>query len=528
MPKRTRSEDEEKVAATLYERWNSDMLLSISELLLDSSTEAVVSAVASEMTISRCNPHPRSRRAVSYSAREFEEGRVYGCGLQGCAGWIRRLCSYRYYHDLDIVNCSPTLLFQIIEKARGSCSILIRDYALDRPAMFKRMREQEPELVGVSDKALKGMFLKSLHGGDHTNYFPSIGLLPDHKPIQLLVEWEKTLRKVMKRLMKHDDFKHLAKQIKKMKDKPNKVGTFTSWVWQREENKIILALNNYLQEKEKLKPGVLVFDGIMVERQEGSPPSAVLDVAILRRMEEFVQKTTGLKVQFIEKPLTPSLADWDRFWGEKALHKIKTDQGKQLYLLARVGQTQGYKRQGDWLMKPHDTIPGVFHQAEESTDFINRVLKPYHLYRGASMKYLQEWFSSVDHPKFELLTKAKMNTTVISFLNGYLDLESLNFHPWTDVENPPLTDHFFEKELDLSIGMNAPTPLWDNLLATQIGGRPTCHKCEKGAAYIQGEVLACEHHRSEEAKLAPLSMFDMLEFLLVVCFTLWAGTTTGR
>jgi hypothetical protein len=314
-------------------------------------------------------------------------------------------------------------------------------------------------------------------------------LLPDHKPISLLVKWEKTIRKAMKKLMKHKDYKKMVKHIQKMKDKPNKVGTFTSWVWQKDENKIILALSDYLREKEGLTPGVLVFDGIMVERPVPYP--AMLDEAVLRRSEAFIEEELGLVVRFTEKALTPTPEDWDRYWGERALQKIKTTEAQQLYLLARECQLQGFKRQDGWVMKPHETIPGAFCRAEEDIEFINRVLKPYHLYRGASMKRLQQWFNSVDHPKSELLTPAKMNTSVISFLNGYLDLDSLSFEVWDNVHTPPLTDHFFEKELDLSAAMGAPTPLWDSLLETQLGSISKCSKCGSTADVTANKHLFC-------------------------------------
>jgi hypothetical protein len=217
MPKRKRQE-EKPIAAILYERWDYDKLQHINELVLDSRTEYTVTAVATEMKIS-----PLSRRSVSYTSREFKEGRVYGTGLQGCSGWIRRLCSFRYYHDLDMVNSAPNLLYQIIEKAGFSCPLL-REYAVGRSDVFMRLRKEEPELASVSDKNLKEMFLKTLHGGQHTNHFASIGLLPDHPPIKMLLKWESSLQEVMTKLMKHDDFIHLAKQIDSMSDKKIKLG----------------------------------------------------------------------------------------------------------------------------------------------------------------------------------------------------------------------------------------------------------------------------------------------------------------
>jgi hypothetical protein len=130
-------------------------------------------------------------------------------------------------------------------------------------------------------------------------------------------------------------YQEMANQIKKMKDKRNKLGTFTSWVWQKEENKIILALTDYLREREGLTPGVQVFDGVMVERQVHHP--ALLDEKILRWSEAFLEEEMGFVIKLIEKPLTPTKADFDRYWGERALQKIGNDEAKQLYLLAREG-----------------------------------------------------------------------------------------------------------------------------------------------------------------------------------------------
>ena len=79
MPKRKRDceeEEEKKVIATLYERWDADMIHSVGELVLDPQNEGVVSAIATEITLPLSNPTPKTRRVVSYTARDFKEGRV--------------------------------------------------------------------------------------------------------------------------------------------------------------------------------------------------------------------------------------------------------------------------------------------------------------------------------------------------------------------------------------------------------------------------------------------------------------------
>ena len=169
MPKRKNENKEDKeeegnVAAILHERWDVDVLTSINQLVLNPSIDANISAIASEFATSLSNPSPQSRRSVSYSATtDFKEGRVYGQGLQGVSGWIRRLCSYKYYHDLDIANCAPTLLYQVIEKLFGECPAMIKEYAIDRAKMFMTLREQEPELKNIPEKKLKEIFRSSAY-----------------------------------------------------------------------------------------------------------------------------------------------------------------------------------------------------------------------------------------------------------------------------------------------------------------------------------------------------------------------------
>jgi hypothetical protein len=342
-------------------------------------------------------------------------------------------------------------------------------YSRDKKAVFAQLQREVPELQEISDESLKSVFLVIYHGGSHLNHFDKLGLPSDHEPLKLLELLEKTIRETMGKLMDHSSYRETKKKIIQLQ-KPNVLGTFTSWVWQQEENKIIQALAVYLKEKERLKPGVLTFDGVMVERTTDSH-SAPLDGEVLRRCENFVKEELDFDIVLVEKSLIPRKEDWERYWGEKALHKIPSDEAKQNYLLAREGQKNKLKRASGWVMKPHEQIPGVFCRVEEDSDFINRVLKDCHYYsRSASMTNLQKWFNHIDHPMFELLTPMKMSRSVISFLNGYLDLEDLSFVYWDDVKTPPLTNWYFEQVLDMS-DIDKATPLWDNLLETQLGKR---------------------------------------------------------
>jgi hypothetical protein len=257
----------------------------------------------------------------------------------------------------------------------------------------------------------------------------------------------------------------MARRVKELNDKPNKLGTFISRAWQKEENKIILMLADYLDKIEKLTPGVLVMDGIMAERVVPYP--CMLNQEILRRCEVFVLDKSGFKITLVEKLLTPTSNDYDRLHGPRALERLPRDEDRQIYLLTRQGKQEGIKRRDGFVMKPHEHIPGVYIKSEENTVFINRVLKSQHCFRTASMRRLTDWFGTIDNDQFQLLTPTSMSTTTISFLDGYFDLDTLLFHLWTEVKEVPKTDHFFE----IVLCSNRDTPKWDELLETQLGER---------------------------------------------------------
>ena len=128
------------------------------------------------------------------------------------------------------------------------------------------------------------------------------------------------------------------------------------------------------------------------------------------------------------------------------------------------------------------------------------------------------------------MTPGKISSNIISFYNGYLDLDSLKLTEWADSTaaahstesgSPhPLTDHYFEKTLDPSKSMDAPTPLWDNLLETQLGKRSKCSLCGSTASVSRNAILFCgtcavpADSESEEEEKFTLSICEMIEVLI--------------
>ena len=74
-----------------------------------------------------------------------------------------------------------------------------------------------------------------------------------------------------------------------------------------------------------------------------------------------------------------------------------------------------------------------------------------------------------------------------------------------------------ERTLDLSTAMDAPTPLWDNLLEKQLGKRSKCSGCGTVTMFTHDEALYCADCKEDGETVgesSPLMMCDMLEVLL--------------
>jgi hypothetical protein len=201
-----------------------------------------------------------------------------------------------------------------------------------RTASIRRaqeIRSQHPALEKETDKFLTDTFIVVLNCGNHKNH------LHIDKPISYFVELEQDVRSSSERLTKHPDYIELWENVKRMEDKSFQLATFTSYAVHTIERSILITMIKYLQDKEKREVGAAIHDGCQVERKNDYP--ANFDEAILRRTEKHILEERGYAVRLEEKNLTPRPSDWDIYYGEKALHKIKTDEAKVLYLLAHKG-----------------------------------------------------------------------------------------------------------------------------------------------------------------------------------------------
>lgn len=453
-PTKKQKVSEEQEYLTLYEKWDVDTLKSIFELeTLTPSEEHAVSGIILQYTTSKANPMPGNYNPVNYELASYRTTAKRGPCIQRTPKWILHLCCSEYYESFDLENCGPVLLVQTAQANCIDVPPILVEYTTDRVPFYVKAREQ----CDLSDKVIKKLFLITLQGGSYRKHLEEELKLP-RRSIAVLNQFKAASVLLFKGLWKCNVLRELRLFAERQAKGEDPRGRFVSAITCQAESKVTKALCTFFHSR-KLEVGALKFDELLVTKSELLTPTIQDDASV------YVYEETGFKIKLTRSSLLPSDEEKARLLGPRSLAKIKTLYEKQIYLLLREGQVGGLKRSGLDVMTPHPNIPGVYVRSEEAVVFINRILYGYHLFRTADMKLLVKWFESIDNPLFEILTPEKMNMSVISFTNGYFDIDSLLFYNWDEVDEPPITDHFFDTEAPSE---PLPTPQWDNLLNTQM------------------------------------------------------------
>ena len=421
----------------------------------------------------------------------------------------------------------PTITYQKLLKL-GINPGIIKELALRRSELFAKIRTEFPQIKPAEageDDPLKSVSMKSFHCGNHETSFVEVCLPENSVPIDIFVEIEQTMERVCRELRRIDKYKKMWDElVANPKTDQNGIkkktaARFISRFWQEEENKIILAAEMFFRIKDNRRVFALLFDALFPARKEPFPTP--LQDSVLRRLEDYVYEETEYRVTFVEKSLAPTKEDRQRLLGPKVIERIQDKNEKIKYLISRKGQVNGYKRQDDFVLVPHPKIPGVYQRSIQAKDFINDIVEEEHIASlqsfGLSMKELLSWFASESNDRFQLLAHSKLRRNVLSCVNGYLNIDTLLFHTWDTVKEAPLTDWFFEAELEPE-DFDQPTPLMDSLVETQLGPRSKCVQCHKMAKVEVSGVKFCLRCVTTEQQPWQNCSLTLADTLLMLCF----------
>lgn len=229
----------------------------------------------------------RATMAVTYrpssksGAGKAGLGRLYsfkGTGIESLSRKLRGSLCEDIYHDLDIVNCQPTILAQFAAKYDFTLSTL-ELYIEHREAFLHEMMTTDPLMT--RDEA-KGEIIAHIFGreGGH----PWVVAMADE------------LAPFVEHLKSSPTWKPLY-DLTNSKQK-NRNGTFLAHVLATIERDCMLAGVEWMTTS-GWNVDVLAYDGFMVRKREGVP----ITESLLNGIAAAIKEKTGYDIKLIEKPM---------------------------------------------------------------------------------------------------------------------------------------------------------------------------------------------------------------------------------
>ena len=213
----------------------------------------------------------KSEIVVYGFGRNCNWGRVFAKtpSLQPCWKPVRHCIADGQYYDLDLKNCHPTILYDLLEKFEWKNNYM-KEYIDDREGVLKIIGEQEN--IGRDDS--KKDILEMINGGrEFTKYD----------------KYMAELRNNHYEFMEHF-YKHCCKttDMRKFYDKAknkieNKYGSCLNNYFCDEENNILQKIISYIEDND-IEISTLCFDGLQVYKKD------VNDIdALLKGLNEYIQ-----------------------------------------------------------------------------------------------------------------------------------------------------------------------------------------------------------------------------------------------
>lgn len=207
--------------------------------------------------------------------------------LQSFKKQIRHTLSSHLYHDVDIVNAHPTFLEQYCRKEGWNCTNL-KKYNKNREFFLKSVMDT----CNVDRETAKNLLLRMIFLGSYENWMAENNVTI--KPPDIFLCLDKELKKISENVWNKET--DIVNKVKKQK-KTNAKASVLSITLQCIENDILERMNDFFVQK-NYKVGVLVFDGLMIEKETGT-----IDQSILDECSSYIKQILDWDIKLIEKPM---------------------------------------------------------------------------------------------------------------------------------------------------------------------------------------------------------------------------------
>jgi hypothetical protein len=248
---------------------------------------------------------------VLYSKKNF--GRCVsdgGLSLLNIRRPIRHNLAQGLMVDLDIENCHPCLMLQMLEK-HGFRSVYLRSYVDDRERWFTIIKQfWEIEKHVAKDEVrdcCKRLFLRITYGGGYKKWVFDHGL-HDYGRIPADLEgFMEEMREVSELFISlNPELEETIKNRKEADDDEytNMNGKLSSTVMQEKENTVLEIIYSYLRRRDVGDVMSLCADGIMISKDK-------YNINLLKELEVEVFIKTGFVIKMTQKEMEQGFKNID-------------------------------------------------------------------------------------------------------------------------------------------------------------------------------------------------------------------------
>ena len=192
----------------------------------------------------------------------------WSAGLQSLRKEIRHTLAKDYYIDIDIVNCHPVLLLQILKMNKYETIKYISKYVSNRDEYINLIIEK----YNVSRDDAKQLFIRLMYGGSFHKWASDLKL-SNVEEAKFINKFQNEMKSIQ--ILITNSNKHLKETIENMKDRiiTNIESTTTSYYLQDIENRILEDVYNYCCDNGFILKNNCVFcyDGIMISKEKYKP-----------------------------------------------------------------------------------------------------------------------------------------------------------------------------------------------------------------------------------------------------------------
>ena len=218
-------------------------------------------------------------------------------GLQSLRKEIRHTIAKDNYIDIDITNCHPVLLLQILKMNNYPNIKYLEKYVNDREEYLNTIIDK----YNTTRDEAKQLFIRLLYGGKFESWAKDHKIRYDNIP-KFIEKFYNEIQAIQ--LLITNSNKELKETIDKQKNDNVKDNTVLSYYLQEIEHRILEDAYLYCCENGYILNNhcVLIFDGFMIEKHFYKPE-------LLTELTNLVYKKYGLNLEFLEKEMNHYFTD---------------------------------------------------------------------------------------------------------------------------------------------------------------------------------------------------------------------------